>query len=254
MWQALALFALWTGATYALEGAPGTLTRPEAAGLRVVYAIIANLLIGVVGGGLVVRHLTRQGRLAATAAGFGSGRRSAAATAIGLVLGAVLYLLQGAPSLHPAVLVNAFAQVLPVSAAEVIVCWAVVGAAAERSWRSRREATVLAAIVASALFGLYHLAHSTPFNTLPMIGTLTIVGLGTSLFFFGGRDVIGTVAFHNFLAVFGVLRALGQAGPLARYESLQPSLLTLAAIAVGLLLTIHRLVWGRGQSFPADRR
>jgi membrane protease YdiL (CAAX protease family) len=81
------------------------------------------------------------------------------------VLGAAVYLLPGAPSGDPIVLVNGFAQVLPVSAAEVLVCWSVVGAALEASWRSRRTPILPAALLASALFGLYHLAHSPPFNT-----------------------------------------------------------------------------------------
>ena len=242
MTLALTVFAVWMGATYALEGAPRTLLRPEAAGLRVAYAVVANLLVGVVGGGLVVRHLTRQGRLTAVAAGFGSGRRSAVATAMGFALGAIVYLLQGPPSLHPIVLVNGFAQVLPVSAAEVFVCWAVVGAAVEASWRPRQASPVIAALVASALFGVYHLAHSPPFNTWTMVGALTMVGLGTSLFLFLGRDISGTIAFHNALALFGVLRALGEAGVLGRYETLQLPLLASAIVTVGAVLAVRRLI------------
>ena len=242
MWLALALYAVWAGATYALEGAPRTLVRPEAAGLRALYTLTANVLIGVVGTGLVLRHLTRLGRLTPAAAGFGSGRRSAVATGIGFGLGAGVYLAQGAPSLDPIVLVNGFAQVLPVSAAEVLVCWSVVGAAADTSWRTRRAPTLLAALLASALFGLYHLAHSPPFNSWTMIGGLTLVGLVTSVFFFVGRDVYGTIIFHNFLALFGVLHALVETGALVRYETLQAPLLITAILAIGLIAAVHRLV------------
>lgn len=242
MWLALALYGLWTGATYALEGAPGTLLRPEAASLRVLYTTVANMLIGVVGSGVVLRHLARRGRLTPSAAGFGSGRRAAATTAIGFGLGAAVYLLQGAPSLDPIVVVNGFAQVVPVSAAEVLVCWSVVGAAAGTSWRARRASTLVATLLASALFGLYHLAHSPPFNTWAMVGGLTLVGLATSLFFFVGRDVHGTIVFHNFLALFGVLRALLEAGALARYETLQAPLLITAILAIGLVVAVHRVL------------
>jgi hypothetical protein len=53
-----------------------------------------------------------------------------------------------------------------------------------------------------------------------MIGGLTLVGLVTSVFFVG-RDVYGTIVFHNFLALFGVLRALAETGALVRYETPQ---------------------------------
>jgi len=238
VWLALALYGLWTGATYALEGGPRTFLRPEAAGLRVLYTAVANMLIGVVGSGLVLRHLARQGRLAPAAAGFGSGRRSAVTTAAGFVLGLTVYLLQGAPSLDPIVLLNGFAQVLPVSAAEVLVCWSVVGAAAGTSSRARRAPTLLAALLASALFGLYHLAHSPPFSTWTMVGGLTVVGLATSVFFFVSRDVYGTIVFHNFLALFGVLHALLEAGALARYEAPQAPLLITATLAIGLIAAV----------------
>jgi hypothetical protein len=239
---ALTLYAVWTGATYALEGAPRTLLRPEAAGLRALYTVVANILIGVIGAGLVLRHLARERRIVPAAAGFRTGRRSALATGIGFVLGAAVYLLQGPPSLDPIILVNGFAQVLPVSAAEVLVCWSVVGAAAEASWRSRRTPTLLAALLASVLFGLYHLAHSPPFNTSAMIGGLTLVGLVTSVFFFVGRDVYGTIVFHNFLALFGVLQALAGTGGLVRYKTLQAPLLITAALAIGLIVAMHRLM------------
>jgi hypothetical protein len=75
---------------------------------------------------------------------------------IGLAFGLTVYVLQGAPSLDPIVVANAFSQVLVVSAAEVVVCWAVVGAAVEAVLRSRGRAVSIigAALVASTLLGL----------------------------------------------------------------------------------------------------
>jgi transposase len=92
------------------------------------------------------------------------------------------------------VLVNAFAQVLVVSVAEVIVCWALVGAAVESWLRPHTQLAWLpAAIAASVLFGLYHFAHSPPFDTIPMVSLLTGVGMVTSAFFFLSRDVYATI-------------------------------------------------------------
>jgi hypothetical protein len=97
-----------------------------------------------------------------------------------------------------------------------------------------------AALTASASFGLYHLAHSPPFNTARMVGLLTAVGLGTSVFFFVARDVYGTVAFHNGLALYGVATALDEAGASRGLERPNVVLLLTALGAMVLLVALHR--------------
>jgi hypothetical protein len=236
---ALALFAIWTLATWLLEGRIETLLRPDAMADRAIYALVANILIGTALAMVLLRFLMRGEALARKDAGFGSHVPSPLRLAIALVLGFGFYLLQGAPTLHPVVLVNGFAQILVVSVAEVIVCWALVGAAVESWLRPHiRLAWLPAAIAASVLFGLYHFAHSPPFDTLPMVALLTGVGLLTSAFFFLSRDVYATIVFHNFLAVFGVVQALAASGRLEILESLQPALIVTAAataVVLGLL-------------------
>jgi len=54
-----------------------------------------------------------------------------------------------------------------------------------------RLAVIAAAIAASVAFGLYHFAHSPPFDTWRMVGLLTVVGFATGAFFFVSRDVRG---------------------------------------------------------------
>lgn len=234
---ALALFFVWSAATWLLEGRIETLLRPHAASERVVYALVANVLIGVGASLLLLRLWLRRGA-DMTYAGFGSVRRAAISVVLGLALGFGLYLLQGAPTLRPVVLGNAYAQVLVVSAAEVLVCWAVLGWAAQLALRPLGRALALcgAAAVASVLFGLYHVAHSPPFNTPEMVGLLSVVGLVTSLFYFSSRDVAGTVVFHNFLGTFGVLRALEQKGELTAFQIWQPALLGMAFLSALALL------------------
>jgi hypothetical protein len=108
---------------------------------------------------------------------------------------------------------NAHAQALVVSVAEVLVCWAVVGSVSESLLqdRGRWVSAILAAVIASVLFGVYHFAHCPPFNTVGSVVLLTVIGLVTSAFFVS-RDVYGTIAFHNFLGIFGVIRALKASG------------------------------------------
>jgi hypothetical protein len=241
---ALVLFAAWTLATWVLEGRIDTLRRPEVVAARVVYAIIANLLIGIAVAASVLRFFIRQEWIAKESAGFGRCTPSPVWFAIALVLGLAFYAVQEAPSLDPVVLTNAFAQVLVVSVAEVVVCWAVVGATAEAFLRpcGRTVSVIGGTVVASMLFGGYHFAHSAPFNTPEMVALLSIVGLATSAFFFISRDVYATIIFHNFFGVFGVLQALAASGDLAAISAIQPSLLVIAFTAVTVLALSDRLL------------
>lgn len=57
---AIALYAVWTLATWLLEGDIETLLRPDAVGDRATYAIVANPLIGVGVAFIVLRHMIRE--------------------------------------------------------------------------------------------------------------------------------------------------------------------------------------------------
>jgi hypothetical protein len=245
---ALGLFAVWTIATWLLEGRIDTLLRPEAVVDRVIYAIVANLLIGIAVAMALLAMLIRKGWLTRQAAGFGRFTPSAMRLTMASGLGLALYMLQGAPSLEPVVLLNAFSQVLVVSAAEVVVCWAVVGATVEALLKplGRVVSIVGAAFAASVLFGLYHFAHSAPFNTLGMVALLSVVGLVTSAFFFIARDIYATIIFHNFLGVFGVVQALAASGQLSAFADLQPPLLIMAGATVAVLVLSDRVILRRG--------
>jgi hypothetical protein len=252
---ALALFAVWTATTWFLEGRSETFLRPEATTDRLLYALVANLLIGIVGAIVILRFVLRSHRVCREAAGFGSAARTAIAIAAGLVLGLAFYALAGGPTSDPIVLTNAFAQVLVVSAAEVVVCWAVVGSVFEAAARGlgRLSAVGLAAVIASVLFGAYHFAHSPPFNTMGMVAFLSVIGLVTSLFFFVSRDVYGTIVFHNFMGVLGVVNALAAKGLLQDMSGLQPRLLATAATTVLVLAAADKFVIRRSVPDKPDR-
>jgi hypothetical protein len=237
------LYSTWVVATYLLEGYPRTLLRSEATDLRVTYAAVANLAVGIVGGARVVRALGRAGVLTAAQAGFRGAAHTLAAVAAGTAVGFVAYWAQGPADVSAAVVINAFAQVLVVSAAEVVVCRAVVGCAIEsllRAW-GRPVGVAGGLVAASAAFGVYHFAHSPPFNSLRTVAFLTGVGCATGLFFFISRDVYGTIAFHNFLALAGVVRVIQASGHTESYERLQPPLLWMA-VGAGVVLVAVRLL------------
>jgi hypothetical protein len=102
-----------------------------------------------------------------------------------------------------------FSQTLPSSIAEVVICWAVVGTAFESTFfrRNSKKLTsiILAATVSIILFGIYHFAHSPPFNQSNMVLFLMYPGALSSIVYFIGRDIYATIAFHNFQALFGVM-------------------------------------------------
>lgn len=235
---ALGFFLLWSVVTWFFEGRLDTLLRPEAIVDRVVYAFIVNLLLGIGGGIWFLRYWKQRGALDMRKTGFRHDHRTVISIVVGVGLGSAGYVLQGAPSRELIVIVNAFAQVLPVSTAEVIVCWSVVAVATESALASHGSAVsvAVAAVVASVLFGIYHYAHSPPFNTFPKVALLSVVGLATSAFYFISRDVAGTVVFHNFLGTFGVVHALADANALTSLQELQVSLVVTALVTAALLV------------------
>lgn len=239
---ALGLYLIWTAATYLLEGRIYTLLRPEATLDRLIYAIVANLLIGLGGATWLLRRWVRSGLLRRAEIGFWRGRRTLWSIATGLVLGLILYGIQSTPVWHPVVMLNAFAQVLVVSVAEIMVCWAVVGSvcfALLRPYGSRIALTG-AVVAASVLFGIYHLAHSPPFNSLDMVLLLSGVGLGTSVFYFMARDVYGTLVFHNLMGLYGVTASLHEGDRLMNFMQVQGPLLAMAAATILLLIAADR--------------
>lgn len=256
IYGALAVFIVWSLATYLLEGAQHTLLRPEARMLRAIYMLVANYVVGI---GLAVVAI-RWTRVPPPRAGFGSLRHALIAVAAGSLAGALGYWTLGGATTHPVALANLYAQVLGVSMAEIVVCWSLVGVCTERLVGGSRKAASLGLGIglSSVLFGGYHFAHSPPFNTLQWAATLSVVGVATGIFFFSSRDVYGTIAFHNWLGVIGVSQSLDAAGKLEEYQQPIISLYATGLLGLGLLVVMHRKLAAplreSGQLDPSLRR
>ncbi|NIV15740.1 MAG: hypothetical protein GWN62_32135, partial [Aliifodinibius sp.] len=69
---ALSLFIMWMLATYLLEGMLKTFRQPDATMARFTYALIANLLIGVVASTWLLSTFLRNGALTSRQSGFQS--------------------------------------------------------------------------------------------------------------------------------------------------------------------------------------
>ena len=233
-------YLLWVAATYLLEGRILTFYRPEAVMDRIIYTIIANIIIGSIVALFVIRKAIDAGTITLESSGFRPGKRTVIAVIIALLLGFAVMLLAGPASLDPVVLLNIYAQVFSVTIAEIAVCWAVIGSVLEGTLKPRGGwlATGAAIVIASLLFGVYHFGHSPPFNQPGMIGFLTLVGLVTGLFYFIGRDIYATMVFHNFFGSIGVLQSLDAAGTLPHYTSPLFPVLGLAAFSLLVFIAV----------------
>jgi hypothetical protein len=243
---ALAVYAAWVVGTYALEGLPGTLMRPDAPGLRLAYALVANLAVGILLPLWLMRKLVKRGWAAAEDFGFSGARRTAISVVAAGAIGYGLFLLNQERVVDPLVMLNSFSQTWVVSVAEIVVCWGLLGTTvfvSLRSW-SRLGAYLAAAFVASAAFGLYHFAHSPPFNEPRMVVFLTGIGFATSAWWFASRDVYGTAVFHNFFALTGVLAALEAGGRVPERPQLALGLVATAAVLT-LAVVVAGLAWIR---------
>ncbi|KAB1193078.1 CPBP family intramembrane metalloprotease [Haloferax sp. MBLA0076] len=240
LFVAVGVYALWVIATFVFEGRIQTLLRPDATFDRLVYAVVANLLVGTVLAMWVVRRIVAADVVEQVRAGFQSALRTVGGVVVAAAVGLTLYVVQNPPSTDPMVVGNVFAQVLPTSIAEVVVCWVLVGATVEAVLRGRGSnrylAIGVAIVTASVLFGVYHVAHSPPFNTLSQVVLLTVVGVVTSLVFFLTRDVYATVVFHTMLALTGVTQSLADAGRLGTFTDPVVPLFVVALVAVAVLV------------------
>jgi hypothetical protein len=57
---AFVLYLLWVFVTWLLEGRILTFRRPEDIGARLIYALVANVLIGIGASALVIRFLSNR--------------------------------------------------------------------------------------------------------------------------------------------------------------------------------------------------
>ena len=205
LWS-VAVYLIWMLATYLLEGRINLLQQPTVVG-RFSYVLIANVLIGTIGAFWVLRFRLSSHVATLTQLGFQSGRRTLLTILAAVLIGVAYLLIVRPASLTPLIVLNGFAQVLTVSIAEVVVCWAAVGTSLEWLAQSKGKfASLLVGVVAATiLFSIYHLGHSAPFSQVNMILFLLVPGVLTSLFYFISHEIYATIIFHNFQGMVGVI-------------------------------------------------
>jgi hypothetical protein len=223
-------------ATYLLEARVGTFLRPDGTN-RFIYTVVANMIIGTIGSALVIRAVVSGAAVRGVSRyGIARPRRILVLVPLAAVLAALFLSGQPLPTSDPVVLANASAQVLVVSIAEVVVCWTLFGAVLRNALGSGFVSAVIAIALAALAFGVYHFAHSPPFNTVPMVLLLSAVGMATGVLFFLGGDLYSTIVLHNAFAVRGVIQALDESGNLDQYVTPQLPLIATAIAAVIVLI------------------
>lgn len=240
----LGTYLLWVSSTYMLEGRINLLQQQDVLG-RFSYVIIANILIGNILAMYLLKRSIKSRFSSLNQLGFRSLKRTLLMVTIAVIIGLLLFTVQQPSSLNPIIIMNTFAQTLPTSIAEVVVCWVLIGVSFESFLLSKKRSIhiranrimciILASVTATFFFGLYHFAHSEPFNQLRMVLFLMLPGLLTSAFYFGVRDLYATIIFHNFQAMYGVMENMNNIG-----SSLQASypIITLSIVSILVLVTL----------------
>lgn len=232
---ALAAYVVWVAATYLLEGRIGLFLTVDPIG-RITYVAVANIVIGTVASAFVIRHLVKSQFIDPRLIGLNkSGKRTAVIVVVAFVGGLGLFMLQNPRTVEPIVVLNAFMQVLPVSIAEVMVCWALIGSSFESLSRHKgKVASILVgAVAASTLFAVYHYAHSPPFNQIGMVLFLLLPSIATAVTYFLGRDIYAAIIVQNFMGIVGVMSGLPD---LEAYRQPMVPIYALSAVSVGALV------------------
>jgi hypothetical protein len=225
-----------------LEGRIELLHRNDPLG-RIMYTIIANMAIGTVIAFLPIKFAMSFTKEFVTLKqiGFRSIKYTVALIVIAGGIGFVLFLIQQPASLNPIIIINVFSQTLPGSIAEVMVCWTVVGMFTESLSKDRfgkYGSIVMGIVVSTVLFGVYHFAHSSPFNQPNTVIFLMLPGLLTSIVYFVGRSIYAAIVFHNFQALFGVMASVQT----TYLHNLQYPVLILAVVSVLSLIGSSKII------------
>jgi hypothetical protein len=124
---ALSIYIIWRAATYVLQGRIHLFQKVDPIG-RITYVVIANIAVGAVLSAIAIRYLLKAQLVKPEQLGLNKSRlRTAAVIASAAAGDLALFVLQNPRTTEPIVVFNAFMQVLPVSIAELMVCWALIG-------------------------------------------------------------------------------------------------------------------------------
>lgn len=245
---ALSIYIIWVAATYLLEGRIHLFQKVDPIG-RMTFVVISNIAIGTVLSAIAIRYLLKAQLVKPEQLGLNKSRlRTAAVIASAAAGGLALFMLQNPKTLEPIVVFNVFMQALPVSIAEVMVCWALIGSSFESIAKNNNNrkimSVIVGAIAASVLFGVYHYAHSPPFNQTSIVLFLMLPSIATAVTYFLGRDIYAAVIVQNFMGIFGVIAELPN---LEVFRQPMVPIYVLSAVSVAALIISISVILKRTQ-------
>lgn len=175
-----------------------------------------------------------------------SSKRVITAVIIAGLIGFALFVIQKPASLNAIAILNVLSQTLPGSIAEVVICWAVVGTAFESIFLRQKPKKIISIIVGATvstiLFGIYHFAHSPPFNQPNMVLFIMYPAVLTSIVYFIGRDIYAAVVFHNFQALLGVMNNVNVESLLhLAYPVIIIAIASIALLVISDLLVVRKI-------------
>jgi hypothetical protein len=248
---ALSVYLIWVAATYILEGRIHLFQKIDPIG-RTTYVVIANIAIGTILSAIAIRYLLKAQLLKSEQLGLSRSRlRTAAIIASAAAGGLVLFMLQNPRTTEPIIVFNVFMQALPVSIAEVMVCWALIGSSCESLAKNKNKrrfvsSILVGAVAASVLFGVYHYAHSPPFNQTSVVLFLMLPSIATAVTYFLGRDIYAAVIVQNFMGIVGVLSNLPS---LEAFRQQMVPIYALSAVSVAALIISVAMTLKRSQKW-----
>src|SRR5215213_8849734 len=144
---ALSIYIIWVAATYLLEGRIHLFQKVDPIG-RMTFVVIANIAIGTVLSAIAIRYLLKAQLVKPQQLGLNKSQlRTAAVIASAAAGGLALFLLQNPRTLEPIVVFNVFMQALPVSIAEVMICWALIGSSFESIAKNNNKGKIISVLV-----------------------------------------------------------------------------------------------------------
>jgi len=232
----LLLYIVWMLETYLLEGSVGLFMHFQPL-LFLVYTVFANSIVGTIIPVMCLRSAFLSGAVNMFQVGFRSLRRTVLASGL-TALSGYLCLVTFTPfGTHRIALFNAFAFIIPVAVAEVMICWVLIGTHVQAYIRNGSAAVsiILGVVTTAFLFGISFTAHSPPLNQPGVLLLLCVIGAGTALFFFAVRDVYTSVIF---VACATLPVMLQRVDPVVTSEFI-PSVYGAAALSLACLIGCH---------------
>jgi ABC-type uncharacterized transport system permease subunit len=132
-----------------------------------------------------------------------------------------------------------------------MVCWALIGSSCESLAKNKNKrrfvsSILVGAVAASVLFGVYHYAHSPPFNQTSVVLFLMLPSIATAVTYFLGRDIYAAVIVQNFMGIVGVLSNLPS---LEAFRQQMVPIYALSAVSVAALIISVAMTLKRSQKW-----